>query len=183
MAAITRHWSTVLNGLQIDLGRVQSGAREGRQVRAEPDDERGDSSRRDAASAYKDMENTFGIVPTFMRRFPEEAIAPAWREFKAVQLSNRRPTLPVKDKELIGLAVASQIPCTYCIVFHTEVAKMNGATDEEIREAVAMAALVRHWSTVLNGSMVDEAQFKKDVDRIMKKGKPEPAKSPRAATR
>ena len=46
-----------------------------------------------------------------------------------------------------------------------------------------MSALTRHWSTVLNGSMVDEAQFKKDVDRILKKGKPEAAKSPRAATR
>ena len=85
----------------------------------------------DAASAYKDIENTFGSVPTFMRRFPEVAIAPAWREFKAVQLS-KTTELPIKEKELIGLAVASQIPCTYCIVFHTEIAKMNGATDEEI---------------------------------------------------
>jgi hypothetical protein len=33
------------------------------------------------------------------------------------------------------------------IEVHSSAAKANGATDEEIREAVAMAAIVRHWST------------------------------------
>ena len=30
-----------------------------------------------------------------------------------------------------------------------------------------MAALTRHWSTVLNGSMLDEAVFRKEVDQIV----------------
>jgi AhpD family alkylhydroperoxidase len=83
-----------------------------------------------------------------------------------VQLNPATP-LDGKSKELIGLAVASQIPCQYCIVFHTEAAKLNGASDAEIKEAIAMAALTRHWSTVLNGSMVDETQFRKEVDQIV----------------
>ena len=41
-------------------------------------------------------------------------------------------------------------------------------TDEEIREAVAMAAIVRHWSTVLNGMQVDLASFKSDTDAVLK---------------
>ncbi len=76
-----------------------------------------------------------------------------------------------KTKELIGLAVAAQIPCQYCIAFHTEAAKLNGATDQEIREAVAMAAIVRHWSTVLNGAMVDETRFRADVDQVVANAK------------
>jgi AhpD family alkylhydroperoxidase len=69
-------------------------------------------------------------------------------------------------KELMGLAVASQIPCQYCIYFHTEAAKLNGASDEEIKETIAMAAIVRHWSTMLNGSQVDLATFKKQTDDV-----------------
>jgi AhpD family alkylhydroperoxidase len=72
-----------------------------------------------------------------------------------------------KTKELIGLAVAAQIPCQYCIYFHTAAAKANGATDEEIREAVAMAAVARHWSTVLNGMQVDLNGFKRDTDTVL----------------
>jgi AhpD family alkylhydroperoxidase len=46
-----------------------------------------------------------------------------------------------KEKELIGRAVAAQIPCSDCIYFHTAAAKLNGATDTEFREALAMAAI------------------------------------------
>jgi AhpD family alkylhydroperoxidase len=120
-----------------------------------------------AAAAYKDMEATLGIVPGFFKAFPESGIAGAWSEFKNVQL-NPATKLNNKTKELIGLAVASQIPCSYCIYFHTAVAKANGATDEEIGEAVAMAAITRHWSTVLNGMQVDLATFKGETDTVLK---------------
>jgi AhpD family alkylhydroperoxidase len=98
--------------------------------------------------------------------FPESGIAGAWDEFKSVQL-NPQSELNGKTKELIGLAIAAQIPCQYCVYFHTAAAKANGATDEELREAVAMSAIVRHWSTVLNGMQVDMNGFKKDVDTVL----------------
>ena len=120
-----------------------------------------------ATAAYADMKATLGIVPGFFKAFPESGIAGAWAEFKSVQL-NPNTALNDKTKELIGLAVASQIPCSYCIYFHTAVAKANGATDEEIREAVAMAAIARHWSTVLNGMQVDLATFKGETDTVLK---------------
>jgi AhpD family alkylhydroperoxidase len=65
------------------------------------------------------------------------------------------------------LAVAAQIPCSYCIYFHTEAAKLNGATDAEVREAVAMAAITRHWSTVLNGMQADPAGFRRETDTVL----------------
>jgi len=119
-----------------------------------------------AEAAYKDIEKTLGAVPGFFRLFPESGIAGAWMEFKTVQL-NPDTKLNGKTKELIGLAISSQIPCEYCVYFHTAAAKANGATEEEIREAVAMAAIVRHWSTVLNGMQVDFDGFKKEVDTIL----------------
>lgn len=119
-----------------------------------------------AEAAYKDIQDTLGVVPSFFKAFPQAGIAGAWAEFKAVQL-NPRTALSGKEKELIGLAVSAQIPCRYCVYFHTRAAKLNGATEEEIREAIAMAAITRHWSTVLNGVNTDEAQFQKEVDQVM----------------
>jgi len=120
-----------------------------------------------ATAAYKDIQATLGLVPGFFKVFPQSGIAGAWAEFKTVQL-NPDTKLNGKTKELIGLAVAAQIPCTYCVYFHTAAAKANGATDEEISEAVAMAAISRHWSTVLNGMQVDLAAFKSDTDTVLK---------------
>jgi AhpD family alkylhydroperoxidase len=119
-----------------------------------------------AQATYRDIEQTLGSVPTFFKMFPESGIAGAWGEFKSVQL-NSKTALTGKTKELIGLAVAAQIPCQYCVYFHTAAAKLNGATDTEIREAVAMAAIARHWSTVLNGMQVDLDGFKRETDTVL----------------
>jgi AhpD family alkylhydroperoxidase len=118
-----------------------------------------------ATAAYKDIQATLGSVPDMFKTLPDVAVAGAWSEIKGVQL-NPKTALDGKTKELLGLAVASQIPCQYCIYFHTIAAKANGASDEEIKEAVAMAAIVRHWSTMLNGSQVDLATFKKQTDDL-----------------
>jgi AhpD family alkylhydroperoxidase len=119
-----------------------------------------------AEATYRDIEATLGSVPGFFRLLPAVGIAGAWTEFKSVQL-NPDTELDGKTKELLGLAVAAQIPCQYCIYFHTAAAKANGATEEEIREAVAMAAIVRHWSTVLNGMQVDLGTFMGEVDTVL----------------
>ncbi len=120
-----------------------------------------------AQAAYRDIEATLGFVPGFFKAFPQDGIAGAWAEFKGVQLSSAT-ALPPKVKELIGLGVASQIPCSYCVYFHTAMARANGATDEEVREAVAMAAISRHWSTVLNGMQVDLSTFKQETDKALR---------------
>jgi AhpD family alkylhydroperoxidase len=120
-----------------------------------------------AQAAYRDIEKTLGMVPGFFKQFPAVGIAGAWAEFKTVQL-NPNTKLDGKTKELLGLAVAAQIPCQYCVYFHTAAAKANGATDQEIREAVAMAAIVRHWSTVLNGVQIDLAEFKRETDTVLR---------------
>lgn len=119
-----------------------------------------------ATAAYKDIQATLGSVPDMFKTLPDVAVAGAWAEIKGVQL-NPNTALDGKTKELMGLAVAAQIPCQYCIYFHTLAAKANGASDEEIKEAVAMAAIVRHWSTMLNGSQVDFATFKKQTDELL----------------
>jgi len=53
-----------------------------------------------------------------------------------------------------------------CICPHF-MAKMLGATDQEIQEAVVKEDEVRHRSTVLNGNQVDFESFKSDWDAIL----------------
>ena len=108
--------------------------------------------------AKQEITQTFGTFPSFFDAFPKYALHGAWQSFKELQAP---ASISPKNRELIGLGVASQIPCVYCVYFHTESAKAFGATDEEIKEAVAYGALVRHWSTVLHGAQVDFEEFKK----------------------
>ncbi|RUW95844.1 carboxymuconolactone decarboxylase family protein [Mesorhizobium sp. M2A.F.Ca.ET.037.01.1.1] len=103
-----------------------------------------------------------GGVPSFVKQFPKAGLPGAWAEVKAIELSDKTALTP-KEKSLISLAVAAQIPCSYCIWSDTENARHAGATDQEIQEAVAMAALTRHWSTIFNGMQVDFDQFKKEM--------------------
>jgi AhpD family alkylhydroperoxidase len=113
----------------------------------------------------KEITETFGTFPSFFDAFPKYALHGAWQSFKEL---NGPGSIDQKNRELIGLAVASQIPCNYCIYFHTVSAKAMGATDEEIKEAVAQGAMVRHWSTVINGAQIDFEEFKKEFDGMMK---------------
>ena len=116
----------------------------------------------DYDATIKDIQSTMGGVPSFVKQFPRAGLPGAWAEVKAIELSDKT-ALPPKVKSLIALAVAAQIPCTYCVWSDTQDAKRAGATDEEIQEAVAMAALTRHWSTIFNGMQVDFETFKKEM--------------------
>jgi AhpD family alkylhydroperoxidase len=89
--------------------------------------------------------------PDAMRQtLPEQVLKPHWDEQLAVM--NPNGALDAKTKHLIALGVAAQIPCAYCVFTHTKGAKAAGATDAQIKEAIATAALVRFNSTLLNGS-------------------------------
>jgi len=120
-----------------------------------------------AAATRTDIAKTLGFVPQLFLKLPEEMLPGTWEEMKTLQM-NPTTALGGRMKELIGLAVAAQVPCRYCIIGHTEFARLNGATDAEIGEAVGMAAITRHWSTMLNGMQVDEAQYRKDVERLVR---------------
>lgn len=114
------------------------------------------------SDVYKEIESMFGAVPSFVKALPDSALAGAWAEERDLELSDKT-ALDGKTKALISLAVAAQIPCHYCIWADTNTAKQFGATDEEIKEAVAMAALTRHWSTIFNGMQIDFDAFKKEL--------------------
>jgi AhpD family alkylhydroperoxidase len=104
-------------------------------------------------------------APQFMQdTFPQAAVEGAWQEFQAI--NDPDGALDAKTKELIALAVAAQVPCDYCVYYHTKAAEAHGANDAQIREALASAASVRKWSTVLNGAQYDRDAWQQQVDAM-----------------
>ena len=104
-------------------------------------------------------------APEWMKQtLPDQALKPHWDENLAVM--NPTGALDGKTKHLIALGVAAQIPCEYCVYAHTKAAKAAGATDAQIKEAIATAALVRFNSTMLQGSGYDLQKFQQEVDRL-----------------
>jgi len=103
-------------------------------------------------------------MPWFFQTIPDDAQQSAWA--LSTTLWGPNTAIPQKYKELIGLAVAAQIPCQYCIYGHTASAKKAGATSNELREAIAVGALTRMWSTIVQGNQTDFEKFKATVDDL-----------------
>src|SRR5689334_7683276 len=78
----------------------------------------------EAAAARAEIQQKFGFVPTFLAAVPDSAIGGAWAEMRDLQF-NMKTALSCPTKELIGLAVASQIPCKYCTYTHTQIALLG----------------------------------------------------------
>ena len=117
------------------------------------------------ADVNRDIEETLGLVPKFFQEVPDYLIESEWLSFKSLQLSDET-AIPNKYKELIGLAVSGATRCRYCAYFHTEAARLFGATDDEITEASLMAKNTMGWSTYLNSMQFDYDEFVEEFDRI-----------------
>jgi AhpD family alkylhydroperoxidase len=114
---------------------------------------------------YAEIEGMFGLVPSMFKEVPDSTLELEWRLFKAVQFDPG--PIPNKYRELIGIAIAAVTKCRYCVVFHTEVAKLNGATQAEIEDAVHYAKSSAGWSTYINGLQIDYDQFKSEVEQAV----------------
>jgi AhpD family alkylhydroperoxidase len=110
---------------------------------------------------YQEIEQTFGLVPSMFKAIPDSSLELEWQLFKRVQLEDG--PIPSKYRELIGLAIAGVTKCRYCAFYHTEVAKLFGATDEEIEDALHFAKSTAGWSAYVNGLQLDFDQFKDEI--------------------
>jgi AhpD family alkylhydroperoxidase len=116
------------------------------------------------ADVEKDIQETLGLVPGFFEGVPDELLESEWTLFKHFEFEETH--IPPKYKQLIGVALHSYTHCHYCTLFHTEAAKLNGATDEEIHEAAHFAKHSAGWSTYLNGIREDYDRFASDLAKV-----------------
>lgn len=119
---------------------------------------------RDRYEVEQEIKNDLGLVPSFFDRIPDDVIDEEWQLFKHWEMGET--LIPNKYKELLMLAVHSETRCHYCTLFHTEMARLYGATDEEIQEAVHLAKHTVGWSVYLNGIREDEERFANELEEI-----------------
>ena len=87
------------------------------------------------------------VYPPSSRELAEKRRALAPETEKAFQDFSRQVfadgALPAKTKQLIAVAVAHVTQCPYCIRGHTKAALRQGATRQELMEAIWVAAEMR----------------------------------------
>jgi AhpD family alkylhydroperoxidase len=113
---------------------------------------------------YAEMTQMFGLVPSFFKLVPDNSLELEWKLFKTVQFDEG--PIPNKYRELIGIGISAITKCEYCIQYHTEVARLNGATEAEIEDAVHYAKSSAGWSAYLNGMQVDKQQFAAELAQV-----------------
>jgi AhpD family alkylhydroperoxidase len=60
--------------------------------------------------------------------------------------------IPLKEKELIAVAIALTTQCPYCIEIHAKRAKKAGATEQELTETTLVAAALRAGGAMTHGT-------------------------------
>ena len=118
----------------------------------------------DYENTVKDIEKTFGFVPGFMKGLPQDVLVHDWPLMKKYTLGESK--VPAKYRELMGLAVAANIKCPYCQLFHKSVAQMYGATPEEFAEIAFLASYTSRWSSMIHAQHYDYDTFAKETQQI-----------------
>jgi AhpD family alkylhydroperoxidase len=114
---------------------------------------------------YREIEDTFGLVPTMFKLLPDSSLELEWKLFMQVQFAEG--PIPNKYRELIGLGISAVSKCRFCTLYHTELARLYGATDAEIEGAVHYAKSSAGWSAYLNGLQVDFEMFKDEIKQAV----------------
>ena len=73
--------------------------------------------------------------------------------------------LPEKTKQLIAVAVAHVTQCPYCIRGHTELAVPKGATEQELMEAIWVAAEMRAGAAYAHSILAIDAMNQGEAKR------------------
>ena len=97
----------------------------------------------------------------FIEMHPKAVQPAADAYYKAVEEKVFNGAIPLKYAQLVALSASVAMKCEYCVPAHTSFAIAAGATEEEIKTAVAIAADV-----ALNSSMLYGTQF--DMEELLK---------------
>jgi AhpD family alkylhydroperoxidase len=119
---------------------------------------------RPRAEVEAEIKETLGLVPSFFSHIPDRLLDHEWAVFSDLELGET--LIPNKYKELMGVALHAETKCRYCTLFHTEAAKLFGATEDEIQEAVHYAKMSTGWSVYLNGMRTDFDKFADELEQV-----------------
>ena len=97
----------------------------------------------------------------FISLHPESQQAAAEAYYAAVEKNIFNGAIPLKHAQLAAISASVAMKCVYCIPAHTVFARAAGASEEETKTAVAIAADVALNSSMLYGNQYDMDAFMK----------------------
>ena len=97
----------------------------------------------------------------FIELHPKAVQPAADAYYNAVEEKVFNGAIPLKYAQLVALSASVAMKCEYCVPAHTSFAIAAGATEEEIKTAVAIAADVALNSSMLYGTQFDMEEFLK----------------------
>ena len=113
----------------------------------------------DGALTSAEKEELLAASP-FNSVYPESILRSADAYFKAQMGLYKEGAIAEKEAHLVALGTSAATKCQYCIPYHTAQAKRLGATDDEIKSAIMIAADVMRMSTMFYGNEFDLEAFK-----------------------
>ena len=93
--------------------------------------------------------------------YPTSILKSSDAYFKAQMGLYKEGVIPEKEAHLVALATSAAIKCQYCIPYHIAELKRLGASEDEIKTAVLIAADIMKMSTLFYGNEFDLEEFKK----------------------
>ncbi|MEN8769597.1 MAG: carboxymuconolactone decarboxylase family protein [Candidatus Arcticimaribacter sp.] len=114
----------------------------------------------DASLTSEEKETLLATSP-FNSVYPELILKSADTYFKAQMGLYKEGVIPEKEAHLVALGTSAAIKCQYCIPYHISELKRLGASENEIKTAVLIAADIMKMSTLFYGNEFDLDAFKK----------------------
>jgi AhpD family alkylhydroperoxidase len=112
----------------------------------------------------QEIEQMLGVVPDFMQALPPEVLQQEWVLMKKYALGEAM--IPPQYRALIALSVAAVIKCPYCSLLHRGLARLQGATEDELAEVAFLASYTARWSVMMHAQHIDDSTFREDA-RLM----------------
>ena len=108
----------------------------------------------------KEYEKFLAASP-FNKMYPKD-VGPAAAEYFG-QWNKLFTSGPIASKEarLVAVSASAAIRCEYCITAQVHLAKKAGATEDEIKTAIQIAAEVARFSILLYGNEFGQDELKK----------------------
>ena len=88
----------------------------------------------------------------FNKMYPKATAADAAAYFGAWNKIFTQGPIALKEARLAAISASAAMKCEYCITAQVHLAKAAGATDDEIKAAIFIAAEVARFSTLLYGN-------------------------------
>jgi AhpD family alkylhydroperoxidase len=114
----------------------------------------------DAALTAEEKKELLAASP-FNSVYPESILKSANTYFNAQMGLYKEGAIAEKEAHLVALGTSAAVKCQYCIPYHISELKRLGASENEIKTAVLIAADIMKMSTLFYGNEFDLAAFKK----------------------